>query len=624
MFLEQLVQRLPNTGEPLRILEMGAGTGGTTVKVLPLLDRLGVPVEYTMTDLSSSLVAAARKRFKEYPFMKFKVVNIESPPDSQLVHSQHIVLATNCVHATRNLEVSTRNIHHILRQDGCLLLLEMTEQVPWVDFIFGLLEGWWLFENDRQHALQPARHWKKILTSVGYGHVDWTEGGRPEANIQRLIIALASKPRYDDAPKPLQPPAHVPLTDIVGNQEIIDTYIHEYTKDSHALPITITQQAVIPALTGHCVLVTGASGSLGCHIVGYLARLPSVHTVVCLNRRSTVPSVIRQEEALKVRGISLDDISRSKLEVLEVETAKPLLGLPVETYQKLVNTATHLVHNAWPMSLTRPIRVYENQFKAVRNLITLSREVAALRPAPFKFGFQFISSIGVVGYYPLRYGKSLVPEETMTADSVLSVGYAEAKLVCERMLDGTLHRYPDRFRPMAVRIAQITGSTSNGHWNPVEHFSILIKSSQTLKALPDFDGSLSWCPVDDVAATLGELLISDTTPYSIYHIENPSRQPWRKMVKTLARSLDIPQSDIIPFDQWIERVRNSPASVNDCPAKQLLEFFDQHFIRMSCGGLILYTAKTREHSTTLGERGPVGPGLVEKYILSWKAVGFLD
>ncbi|KGO69364.1 Male sterility, NAD-binding [Penicillium expansum] len=624
MFLEQLVQRLPNTGEPLRILEMGAGTGGTTVKILPLLERLGVPVEYTMTDLSSSLVAAARKRFKKYPFMKFKVVNIESPPDSQLVHSQHIVLATNCVHATRNLEVSTRNIHHILRPDGFLLLLEMTEQVPWVDFIFGLLEGWWLFEDDRQHALQPATHWKKILTSVGYGHVDWTEGGRPESNIQRLIIALASKPRYDDAPKSLQPPAHVPLTDIAGNQEIIDTYIREYTKDFHALPIASTQQASIPALTRHCVLVTGASGSLGCHIVGYLARLPSVNTVVCLNRRSTVPAVIRQEEALKVRGISLDDTSRSKLEVLEVETAKPLLGLPVETYQKLVNTATHLVHNAWPMSLTRPIRGYENQFKAMRNLITLSREVAALRPAPFKFGFQFISSIGVVGYYPLRYGKSLAPEETMTADSVLSVGYAEAKLVCERMLDETLRRYPDRFRPMAVRIAQITGSTSNGHWNPVEHFSFLIKSSQTLKALPDFDGSLSWCPVDDVAATLGELLISDTTPYSIYHIENPSRQPWRKMVKTLARSLDIPQSGIIPFDQWIERVRISPASVNDCPAKQLLEFFDQHFIRMSCGGLILDTAKAREHSATLRERGPVGPGLVEKYILSWKTMGFLD
>lgn len=623
-FLEQLVKRLPNTGEPLRILEMGAGTGGTTVKMLPLLERLGVPVEYTMTDLSSSLIAAARKRFKKYPFMKFKVVNIESPPDPQLVHSQHIILATNCVHATRNLEISTRNIHRILRPDGFLLLLEMTEQVPWVDFIFGLLEGWWLFEDGRRHALQPATHWKKILTSVGYGHVDWTEGTRPEANIQRLIIALASEPRYDHTPQSLQPPVQVPLTDIAGRQEIIDTYIREYTEDFRALPIPGIQQAVMPAPTGHCVLVTGATGSLGSHVVGYLSRLPNVHTVVCLNRRSTVPATIRQEEALKVRGISLDDNSRSKLVVLEVETAKPLLGLPVETYQKLVNTATHIVHSAWPMSLTRPIRGYESQFKVMQNLINLAREVAAWRPVPFKFSFQFISSIGVVGYYPLRYGEIIAPEETMTADSVLPVGYAEAKLVCERMLDETLHQYPDRFRPMAVRIAQIAGSTSNGHWNPVEHFAFLIKSSQTLKALPDFDGSLSWCPVDDVSATLGELLISNTTPYSIYHIENPSRQQWRKMVKTLAQSLDIPRDGIIPFDQWIERVRNSSASINDNPARQLLEFFDQHFIRMSCGNLILDTTKTREHSATLRERGPVGPGLVEKYISAWKTMGFLD
>nr|UBX54556.1 poliketide synthase [Aspergillus sp.] len=623
-FLEELVKKMPKSSEPLRILEMGAGTGGTTVKMLPLLERLGVPVEYTMTDLSSSLIAAARKRFKKYPFMKFKVLNIESPPDPQLLHSQHIILATNCVHATRNLEISTANIHRILRPDGFLLLLEMTEQVPWVDFIFGLLEGWWLFEDGRRHALQPATHWKKILTSVGYGHVDWTEGTRPEANLQRLIIALASEPRYDHAPQSLQPPEQAPLTDIAGRQETIDKYIREYTEDFRAIPMPDLQQPVLPALAGHGVLVTGATGSLGSHIVSYLAKLPTVHTVFCLNRRSTVPAAIRQEEAFKVRGISLDDTSRSKLTVLEVDTAKSMLGLPAETYLELVSTATHIVHNAWPMSLTRQIRGYESQFKAMQNLINLAREVAARRPAPFKFGFQFISSIGVVGHYPLRHETVLAPEETMTADSVLPVGYAEAKLVCERILDETLHQYPDKFRPMAVRIAQITGSTSNGHWNPVEHFAFLVKSSQTLKALPDFDGSLSWCPVDDVSATLGELLISDTKPYPVYHIENPSRQPWRKMVKTLAQCLDIPRDGIIPFDEWIERVKGSSASTNDNPARQLLEFFDQHFIRMSCGGLILDTAKTREHSATLRQRGPIGPGLVEKYISAWKTVGFLD
>ncbi|KAJ5744672.1 Male sterility NAD-binding [Penicillium manginii] len=623
-FLEHLIQRLPMTGEPLRILEMGAGTGGTTVKMISLLERLGVPVEYTMTDLSSSLVAAARKRFKKHPFMKFKVVNIESPPDADLLHSQHIILATNCVHATRNLEISTRNIHDILRPDGFLLLLEMTEQVPWVDFIFGLLEGWWLFEDGRQHALQPPAHWRKILTSVGYGAVDWTDGARPETNLQRLIIALASGSRYDPASQSLQPSVTSSLTDTAGRQEIIDSYIHEYTKEFHSLPVSNLQVPVLPSPAGHCVLVTGATGSLGSHVVAYLARLPNVHKVVCLNRWSTIPATVRQVESFKLRGIALDEKSRSKLEILEVDTSKPSFGLSAETYQKLVSTATHIVHNAWPMSLTRSIRGYESQFSVMRNLINLAREVVSRRPAPFKFSFQFISSIGIVSYHPIRYGVIRAPEETMSADSVLPVGYAEAKLVCERMLDETLHRYPSRFRPMAVRIAQITGSESNGYWNPVEHFAFVVKSSQFLKAFPDLDGTLSWCPVDDVSATLGELLISDTKPYPIYHIENPSRQRWQDMVKALTELLDIPQEGIIPFDQWLERVRNSSASINENPAKQLVDFFSQHFIRISCGGLILDTSKTKRHSATLRERGRVELNSIVKYISAWKTIGFLE
>jgi acyl carrier protein len=44
----------------LKILEMGAGTGGTTKVLVPMLAKLGIPVEYTFTDLSPSLVAQAK------------------------------------------------------------------------------------------------------------------------------------------------------------------------------------------------------------------------------------------------------------------------------------------------------------------------------------------------------------------------------------------------------------------------------------------------------------------------------------------------------------------------------------------------------------------------------------
>lgn len=49
-------------------MELGAGTGGTTKGLARLLVRLDVPFEYTFTDLSASLVAAARQKFsKLYP-----------------------------------------------------------------------------------------------------------------------------------------------------------------------------------------------------------------------------------------------------------------------------------------------------------------------------------------------------------------------------------------------------------------------------------------------------------------------------------------------------------------------------------------------------------------------------
>ncbi|KAI0183338.1 hypothetical protein EV127DRAFT_447303 [Xylaria flabelliformis] len=58
----------------------------------------------------------------------------------------------------------------------------------------------------------------------------------------------------------------------------------------------------------------------------------------------------------------------------------------------------------------------------------------------------------------------------------------------------------------------------------MEHFGFLVKSSQTLNALPDLPGEVYWTPVDDVAATLVDLVLSETTPYRFYHNENPVSQ----------------------------------------------------------------------------------------------------
>lgn len=520
-FLKRLISKLPTQKGPLKILEMGAGTGGTTKYLAPLLASLNVPVEYTFTDLASSFVAAARKKFKAYPFIKFRAHDIEKPPANDLAGTQHIIIASNAVHATHSLTESTNNIRKFLRADGFLMMLEMTETVYWIDMIFGLLEGWWLFDDGRRHAISHQERWERELQSVGFGHVDWTDGNRPENNLQKIIIALASGPRYDRLP--ISPKAPVsPAANSTARKVTVNEYISKSTH-GFAAPIQIGQ-VFTPSTPDHCILITGGTGSLGCHLVAHFAELRNVKTVVCLNRHTSGSEpAVRQRQALQSKGINLVATASSKLKVLETDTLKPNLGLSREEYEVLVSTVTHVLHNAWPMSGKRPVKRFESQFQTMHHLIDFAQDISCRREKGFKVGFQFISSIATVGHYPLWNGNVNVPEERATIESVLPNGYGDAKFVCERMLDETLHKHPEQFRAMVVRLGQVAGSKISGYWNCAEHLSFLLKSCQTLKIIPDFDGLLSWTPVDDVAASLSDLLIADNSPHPIYHIDNPVR-----------------------------------------------------------------------------------------------------
>lgn len=191
--IERSISRIDTSKGPLRILELGAGTGSLTSVLLTLLASMKIPVEYTFTDLSASLVAQARRTLgRKYPFMKFVVQDIEKPPSKEIAGQQHIVLASNAVHATRSLEDSTRNIRQALGPDGFLMVLEMREAWPALDLTFGLYEGWWLFEDGRTHAYTSPESWKRSLTAAGYEAVDWTDGALPEHKYYMVVIALAS------------------------------------------------------------------------------------------------------------------------------------------------------------------------------------------------------------------------------------------------------------------------------------------------------------------------------------------------------------------------------------------------------------------------------------------------
>ncbi|KAK8099555.1 uncharacterized protein PG998_012796 [Apiospora kogelbergensis] len=181
----------------LRILEIGGGTGGTAYLMMNLLLAHKVEFQYTFTDISAALVASTRKQFEArygraclQAHMEFTVLDAERAPPAARVGRYHMVVSSNCIHATRDLRQSCGLAERLLRPDGGVLcLLELTRPLPWLDCVFGLLDGWWRFDDGRAYALQDERHWKAALLDAGFATVDWSDDGTRESQQFRLITA---------------------------------------------------------------------------------------------------------------------------------------------------------------------------------------------------------------------------------------------------------------------------------------------------------------------------------------------------------------------------------------------------------------------------------------------------
>ncbi|KAI1127777.1 BcPKS19, polyketide synthase [Nemania abortiva] len=232
-------------GGKFRILEVGAGTGGTTRYITNHLKNHGIPFEYVFTDISSSLVAAAKKQFKDVDGMSFEVLDIEKPVRADYEGEFHCIIATNCIHATRNLEVSLFHLRKMLREDGALTLIEITKNMFWLDIVVGLFEGWWLFEDGRSHALVDEKHWERAMKKAGFGEVLWSDGDTPESKTVRVIGAL---PRRGAAPvhsasaskKASKAVLETVVYKTIGDQEIhADIYYPDEAPINKKLPIAL-------------------------------------------------------------------------------------------------------------------------------------------------------------------------------------------------------------------------------------------------------------------------------------------------------------------------------------------------------------------------------------------------
>ncbi|KAJ5953343.1 Fum1p [Penicillium verhagenii] len=171
----EYLQLLGNTNPLLRILEVGAGTGGATRDILQSLkSKEGVCLysKYVFTDISPGFTISAQEEFAENQNIEFKVLDISRDVKEQgfETHLFDLVIASNVLHATPSLNATLRNVHSLLAPNGKLLLQEMCPVTQITPFIMGTLPGWWIGKDD-QRADRPyvsPERWDRELQAAGF------------------------------------------------------------------------------------------------------------------------------------------------------------------------------------------------------------------------------------------------------------------------------------------------------------------------------------------------------------------------------------------------------------------------------------------------------------------------
>ena len=198
------IQILAHSNPNLKILEVGAGTGGTTQTFLKdLIDAAGCPSYqlYTFTDISDGFFPQAKERFSYAPNMDYRVFDISKDPLEQGFEAEtyDLILATNVVHATPVLRESLENLRKVLNSRGYMVLVELISTTNAWNYGFGILSGWWLGEADgRPHRPNVTiDRWDKELRAADFTGLDTVvyDGQAPH----QYCAAIITRPKHNPA-----------------------------------------------------------------------------------------------------------------------------------------------------------------------------------------------------------------------------------------------------------------------------------------------------------------------------------------------------------------------------------------------------------------------------------------
>ena len=162
----------------LRILEIGAGTGGATrVAMKALVSPHGIKryADYTFTDISAGFLTSAQESMSEFRDIKFSVLDVEKDPQEQGYEPVYdVIMASQAIHATASMDRTLTNCRKLLKPGGKLVLVESTRMRVLPGLLYGTLTGYWLGISDgrSEGPFMDLQTWNSRLQTVKFSGIE--------------------------------------------------------------------------------------------------------------------------------------------------------------------------------------------------------------------------------------------------------------------------------------------------------------------------------------------------------------------------------------------------------------------------------------------------------------------
>ena len=176
--LLRLVDLMAHKYPSMKILEIGAGTGGATRLIMNTLEgrsQFKRYKGYCFTDVSTSFLSAAQNEFSECGSMQYKLLDIEKHPFEQGFESEYdMIIASQVLHATTKIAETLQHARSLLKPGGRMILLEITNVHLGTGLVLGTFPDYWNGVGDGRidSPLLTKSMWQDALVQNGFSGID--------------------------------------------------------------------------------------------------------------------------------------------------------------------------------------------------------------------------------------------------------------------------------------------------------------------------------------------------------------------------------------------------------------------------------------------------------------------